>query len=195
MNRLIRDGGGGRMGEPRTLGELKQAGRAGAGPSVKDEMRTQPPAQAPRGRAALPGRPRLRGHRGPPGGERDPLPPQHDPARPARPGQEPAPAQPHHPARSPAPGGGGIGDPRRSLPPACRSGRRTARASGATTRPSPGSPRSERYVEKLATPDVTIADIIGDVDPIRAARGGHDLSTSSPCTTACCPGPTAASSP
>jgi len=35
----------------------------------------------------------------------------------------------------------------------------------------------ERYVEKLATPDVTIADIIGDVDPIRAARGGHDLSS------------------
>jgi magnesium chelatase subunit I len=31
-------------------------------------------------------------------------------------------------------------------------------------------------VEKLATPDVTIADIIGDVDPIRAARGGLDLS-------------------
>ncbi len=35
----------------------------------------------------------------------------------------------------------------------------------------------ERYVEKLATPDVTIADIIGDVDPIRAARGGHDLAS------------------
>ena len=35
----------------------------------------------------------------------------------------------------------------------------------------------DRYVEKLATPDVTIADIIGDVDPIRAARGGHDLSS------------------
>jgi magnesium chelatase subunit I len=34
-----------------------------------------------------------------------------------------------------------------------------------------------RYVEKLATPDVTIADIIGDVDPIRAARGGHDLAS------------------
>jgi magnesium chelatase subunit I len=34
-----------------------------------------------------------------------------------------------------------------------------------------------RYVEKLATPDATIADIIGDVDPIRAARGGHDLSS------------------
>lgn len=37
-------------------------------------------------------------------------------------------------------------------------------------------PRDARYVEKLATPDVTIADIIGDVDPIRAARGGHLLS-------------------
>lgn len=36
--------------------------------------------------------------------------------------------------------------------------------------------RDERYVEKLATPDVTVADIIGDVDPIRAARGGHLLS-------------------
>jgi magnesium chelatase subunit I len=34
-----------------------------------------------------------------------------------------------------------------------------------------------RYVEKLATPDVTIADIIGDVDPIRAARGGFDLAS------------------
>src|SRR3712207_584438 len=31
--------------------------------------------------------------------------------------------------------------------------------------------RESRYVEKLATPDVTIADIIGDVDPIKAARG------------------------
>jgi magnesium chelatase subunit I len=35
--------------------------------------------------------------------------------------------------------------------------------------------RDNRYVEKLATPDVTIADIIGDVDPIKAARGGHIL--------------------
>jgi len=35
--------------------------------------------------------------------------------------------------------------------------------------------REQRYIEKLATPDVTIADLIGDVDPIRAARGGHVL--------------------
>jgi len=35
--------------------------------------------------------------------------------------------------------------------------------------------REQRYVEKLATPDVTIADMIGDLDPIKAARGGHLL--------------------
>lgn len=38
-------------------------------------------------------------------------------------------------------------------------------------------PREARYVEKLATPDVTIADIVGDVDPIKAARGGLQLSS------------------
>jgi magnesium chelatase subunit I len=31
--------------------------------------------------------------------------------------------------------------------------------------------RDERYAEKLATPDVTIADLIGDVDPIKVAAG------------------------
>ena len=31
-------------------------------------------------------------------------------------------------------------------------------------------PREERFFEKLATPDVTVADIIGDVDPIKAAN-------------------------
>src|SRR5216117_401063 len=36
--------------------------------------------------------------------------------------------------------------------------------------------RDARFVEKLATPDVTIADIIGDVDQIKAAKGGHLLS-------------------
>lgn len=30
--------------------------------------------------------------------------------------------------------------------------------------------RDERYVEKLATPDVSIADLVGDVDPIKAAN-------------------------
>ncbi len=37
-------------------------------------------------------------------------------------------------------------------------------------------PRERRFVEKLATPDVTIADMIGDLDPIKAARAGLQLS-------------------
>jgi len=37
--------------------------------------------------------------------------------------------------------------------------------------------REDRYVEKLATPDVTVADLVGDLDPIKAARGGEDLSS------------------
>ena len=36
-------------------------------------------------------------------------------------------------------------------------------------------PREERYVEKLATPDVTIADMVGDIDPIKAAQAGLNL--------------------
>jgi magnesium chelatase subunit I len=36
---------------------------------------------------------------------------------------------------------------------------------------SPG----DRYVEKLATPDVTVADLVGDIDPIKAARSNQDL--------------------
>ncbi|MFI5310723.1 MAG: magnesium chelatase [Gemmatimonadales bacterium] len=36
--------------------------------------------------------------------------------------------------------------------------------------------RDQRFIEKLATPDVTVADLIGDLDPIKAARGGHVLS-------------------
>src|SRR3984893_7540135 len=59
--------------------------------------------------------------------------------------------------------------------PLCRSCRDIIAESGDAT-PIAWLPRDARFVEKLATPDVTIADIIGDVDPIRAARGGRDLS-------------------
>src|SRR6202163_2404309 len=61
------------------------------------------------------------------------------------------------------------------LKPICRACREKIAAEGDNT-PIAWMPRDSRYVEKLATPDVTMADIIGDVDPIRAARGGRDLS-------------------
>jgi magnesium chelatase subunit I len=54
-------------------------------------------------------------------------------------------------------------------------GRQTIELHGDST-PIDWITRDSRFVEKLATPDVTIADIIGDVDPIKAAKGGHLLS-------------------
>jgi magnesium chelatase subunit I len=59
--------------------------------------------------------------------------------------------------------------------PICRACRERIAAEGDAT-PISWLGRDHRYVEKLATPDVTIADMIGDVDPIKAARGGRNLS-------------------
>jgi magnesium chelatase subunit I len=59
--------------------------------------------------------------------------------------------------------------------PICRRCRVLVEEQGDAT-PIAWLPRELRFVEKLATPDVTIADMIGDIDPIRAARAGRDLS-------------------
>ena len=59
--------------------------------------------------------------------------------------------------------------------PLCKRCRDLVAAQGAET-PIAFLPRKDRYVEKLATPDVTVADLVGDLDPIKAARGGQDLS-------------------
>jgi len=58
--------------------------------------------------------------------------------------------------------------------PICRSCRLRVAEEGDAT-PIEWLTREQRFVEKLATPDVTIADMIGDLDPIKAARAGHDL--------------------
>ncbi len=59
--------------------------------------------------------------------------------------------------------------------PICRRCRDLMEENGDAT-PIAWLDRDQRYVEKLATPDVTIADMIGDIDPIKAARSGRDLS-------------------
>jgi magnesium chelatase subunit I len=61
------------------------------------------------------------------------------------------------------------------LNPLCGSCRARVREEGDAL-PIAWLPRDRRYVEKLATPDVTIADMIGDIDPIKAARAGLQLS-------------------
>src|SRR5262249_44471752 len=58
--------------------------------------------------------------------------------------------------------------------PICRRCRDLIEETGERTPIEYRSP-ADRYVEKLATPDVTIADIIGDIDPIKAAKGGHPI--------------------
>ena len=61
------------------------------------------------------------------------------------------------------------------LAPICASCRTRVALEGDATAVSWLS-REYRYVEKLATPDVTIADMVGDIDPIKAARSGLQLS-------------------
>ncbi len=62
------------------------------------------------------------------------------------------------------------------LAPICKPCRELLREKGDAT-PIAWLSREERYIEKLATPDVTIADMIGDIDPIKAARTGENISS------------------
>jgi magnesium chelatase subunit I len=59
--------------------------------------------------------------------------------------------------------------------PLSAEGRRIVASEGDAT-PIEWLPREARYVEKLATPDVTVADMIGDIDPIKAAKLGTRIS-------------------
>ena len=61
------------------------------------------------------------------------------------------------------------------LAPLCR-GCRDRLAEAGDDLPIAWLSREHRFIEKLATPDVTIADMIGDIDPIKAAQGGLQLS-------------------
>jgi magnesium chelatase subunit I len=60
------------------------------------------------------------------------------------------------------------------LQPLCASCRARVAAEGDAL-PLGWLPREARFVEKLATPDVTIADMVGDIDPIKAAQAGLNL--------------------
>ncbi len=60
-------------------------------------------------------------------------------------------------------------DPFAPVSPAARS----LVAERADATPIDWLPRDRRYAEKLATPDITIADLIGEVDPVRVAEGRY----------------------
>ena len=56
--------------------------------------------------------------------------------------------------------------------PVCRACRDRVAEEGDET-PIHWIPRASRYGEKLATPDITIADLVGEVDPIKVAEGRY----------------------
>lgn len=60
------------------------------------------------------------------------------------------------------------------LAPVSAEGRRLVTVHGDAT-PIKWVRRDDRYQEKLATPDVTMADLIGDLDPVKAVRRGESL--------------------
>ncbi|MCH7606540.1 MAG: magnesium chelatase, partial [Chloroflexi bacterium] len=56
--------------------------------------------------------------------------------------------------------------------PVCRGCRDKVADQGDAT-PVEWIPREDRYSEKLATPDISIADLIGEIDPIKVAEGHY----------------------
>ena len=62
--------------------------------------------------------------------------------------------------------------PESPFAPITRQGRELVAEQGDST-PIRWLGRDERYAEKLATPDITIADLIGEVDPIKVAEGRY----------------------
>ena len=173
----VRASGTSRPSPSRTLLPTSAAPWARCAPSghehrtVKEEIRANLLARLRCRRGPVPGDRRLRRHRAPrarAGAARRPRP---RAARRARAGQDPADPHPgracstsgrrsrgHRAQRAPVRPGDAVGPP---------AGRRARRRDAGRA----GWHRSERYGEKLATPDTSVGDLIGDVDPIKVAEG------------------------
>ena len=96
----------------------------------------------------------------------------HLPGR-AGPGQDPHDPLAHRPARRVDADRRRQRDQRRPVRPGLPPRPRPRRTSRATTRPIDWVHRDDRFGEKLATPDTSIADLIGEVDPIKVAEGRY----------------------
>ncbi len=99
--------------------------------------------------------------------------PRRDPPRRARPGEEPHHPLARRPARRVAAGRRRVGDQRRPVPAGVSRTPVSSSPSAGEDTPITWVHRSERYGEKLATPDTSIADLIGEVDPIKVAEGRY----------------------
>ena len=140
---------------------------------VADELRRNAAARIAAGRAAGRRGARLRGHRPPAARERPPGRPRRDPAGRAGPGQDPPDPVAGRPARRVAAGRRRLGDQRRPVPARPPASPGSGWPSEGDETPIDWVHRSDRYGEKLATPDTSIADLIGEVDPIKVAEGRY----------------------
>ena len=157
------------MDRPDTVGALRASGHRLRG--VKAEIRDNLLAALRRRARPVARHRRVRLHRAAAAGTGPDRRARRRAAGRAGPGQDPAAAHPGRPARRVDAGDRRLG----------------ARRAPATTRSPPASQRpaaelgdelpvgwrhrSERYTEKLATPDTAVADLIGDVDPVKVAEG------------------------
>ena len=156
---------------PATLGELRASGWRPR--TVKEELRANLVAGLAAGERRVPGHRRLRGDRHPGHRERA--------SSPARTSCSWASAGRRRRASRgswstcstsalPVVRGGELNDdPFAPISPSARA----LVAEGGDETPIEWLPRDRRYAEKLATPDITIADLIGEIDPIRVAEGRY----------------------
>ena len=140
---------------------------------VKEEIRANAVARIRAGERPVPPGARLRGDRAAPARERAAGRPRRDLPGRARPGQDPHDPLADRAARRVDAHRGRLRDQRRPLRTRCR-------ATPATWWPTEGDEtpidwvhRDDRFGEKLATPDTSIADLIGEVDPIKVAEGRY----------------------
>ena len=153
---------------PTTVGELRASGHVAR--SVRAEIRDNLLAALAAGHDPWPGLHGFGGTRHPPARTRPARRPRRRAARRARSGQDPPPAQPGRPARRVVPGHRRVRAGRAPVR-ADHRGVEAPAAERGDDLPVEWRHRDERYAEKLATPDTSVADLIGDVDPMRVAEG------------------------
>ena len=146
--------------------------RLGVAPGQGRDPRERDRARCGR-RAARRRRPRLRGHRAPAARERAARRPRRHLPRRARPGEDPHHPLAHRPARRVDADRRRQRDQRRPVPPGLARTRGDLVAERGDETPIEWVHRDRRFGEKLATPDTSIADLIGEVDPIKVAEGRY----------------------
>ena len=153
-----------------TVGELARLRATSHRTAARGDPR-QPARRAARGPRPVARAARLRAHRDPAARAGPARRPRRRAARRARPGQDPAAAHPGRPARRVD-----AGDRRAPSWASTRSSRSPHASQRRAAELGDDLPvawrhRDERYAEKLATPDTSVADLIGDVDPMKVAEG------------------------